>query len=234
MLVSRPNNEMKNVLEESDTTREILKKYVRGSENLPPPLSPEEEKKYIHLLSDGDLQARQILIEHNLRLVVHISKRFRKMSIDIEDVISVGTIGLVKAINTYDPNKNVKLVTYASRCIQNEILMFLRKLNKCTEISFDELLDTDSYDSGVLSDILGTDRDIVEKDLDNEVDKEILHKTIERLPVKEQEIIILRFGLNGFKEHTQKEVSEKIGISQSHISKLEQRILLRLKQDMKN
>jgi len=234
MLMPKQNREQSNTIEQDGISRHLLMKYIRGSEVLPPPLSREEETHYIQQFSNGSMQARQTLIERNLRFVVHIAKRFDKANIDIEDIISVGSIGLIKAINTYKPDKKIRLATYSSRCIQNEILTHFRKSNKYTDISFDELLDTGNDESGILSDILGTDKDMVEKAIESEVDKELLHKAIENLTAKEQEIIILRFGLNGHKEHTQKEVSKKMNISQSHISKLEQRIYSRLKENIKN
>jgi len=231
-MVSKENIKRKSISGKNNNIPSYLLKYIRGSETLPPPLSKEEEQKYIQRLSNGSLQAKQTLIEHNLRLVVYISKRFKKANMDIEDIISVGTIGLIKAINTYKFEKNIKLATYTSRCIQNEILMYFRKANKNIEVSFEELLNSSDDESRIIEDVLGTDSDIVERAIDSEIDKELLYKAIKKLTVKEQEIIILRFGLNGFKEHTQKEVSKKMSISQSYISKLEQRIYSRLKDVM--
>jgi len=228
MLTSKPSNKQNSDLEQKSIIRNIVTKYIRGSETLPPPLSREEEIKYTQLLSEGSLEARQILIERNLRFVVHIAKRFVKANIDIEDIISVGTIGLIKAVNTYKMDKDTRLVTYASRCINNEILMYFRKLNKSTEISFDELLDTGNDDGRMISDVLGTDTDMIEAEVESGIDKELLHQAIEKLPVEEREIIILRFGLSGHKVHTQAEVAEKLGTSQSYISRLEKRIFSRL------
>ena len=208
--------------------------YVSGSDTLPPPLSKEDEAEQIELLSKGDELAKKILIEHNLRLVVYIAKRFENTGINIEDLISIGTIGLIKAINTYDHEKKIKLATYASRCIENEILMHLRKTNnQKSEISFDEPLNTD-WDGNelLLSDILGTDGDMVMRPLEDDVDKELLLNALEKLSDRERSIIVMRFGLANTKERTQKEVAEIMGISQSYISRLEKRIILRLKREI--
>ncbi|MBE6948317.1 MAG: RNA polymerase sporulation sigma factor SigE [Ruminococcaceae bacterium] len=208
--------------------------YVSGSDTLPPPLSKEHEAEQIELLSKGDELAKKVLIEHNLRLVVYIAKRFENTGINIEDLISIGTIGLIKAINTYDPEKKIKLATYASRCIENEILMHLRKTsNQKAEISFDEPLNTD-WDGNelLLSDILGTDGDMVMRTLEDDVDKELLLNALEKLSDRERSIIVMRFGLANTKERTQKEVAEIMGISQSYISRLEKRIILRLKREI--
>jgi RNA polymerase sporulation-specific sigma factor len=208
--------------------------YISGSETLPPPLSREEEAKQIELLSQGDELAKKILIEHNLRLVVYIAKRFENTGINLEDLISIGTIGLIKAINTYDPEKKIKLATYASRCIENEILMYLRKTgNQKSEISFDEPLNTD-WDGNelLLSDILGTDGDMVMRPLEDDVDRELLLAALKKLSDRERAIIAMRFGLAGTKERTQKEVADIMGISQSYISRLEKRIILRLKREI--
>lgn len=208
--------------------------YISGSDTLPPPLPKEEEAEQIELLAKGDELAKKILIEHNLRLVVYIAKRFENTGINLEDLISIGTIGLIKAINTYDPEKKIKLATYASRCIENEILMHLRKTNnQKTEISFDEPLNTD-WDGNelLLSDILGTDVDMVMRPLEDDVDKELLLNALEKLSDRERTIIAMRFGLANTKERTQKEVAEIMGISQSYISRLEKRIILRLKREI--
>lgn len=208
--------------------------YIGGSETLPPPLSREEEAEQIGRLTQGCVQAKQTLIERNLRLVVYIARRFENTGINVEDLISIGTIGLIKAINTYDAEKNIKLATYASRCIENEILMFLRKTsNRRAEVSFDEPLNTD-WDGNelLLSDILGTDADIVMRPLEDDADKKLLLDAIEKLSEREREIIVMRFGLGGIEERTQKEVADIMGISQSYISRLEKRIILRLRREI--
>ncbi len=208
--------------------------YIGGSDTLPPPLPREEEAVLLQRLQQGDLEARQTLIERNLRLVVYIARRFENTGINIEDLISIGTIGLIKAINTYKPDKNIKLATYASRCIENEILMYLRKsVNQKGEVSLDEPLNTD-WDGNelLLSDILGTDSDAVSRPIEEDVDRTLLTEAISHLEEREREIIILRFGLFGAKEQTQKEVADRLGISQSYISRLEKRIILRLKREI--
>lgn len=208
--------------------------YVGGSDVLPPPLEAEEERKAIEALDDGDEDAKQLLIEHNLRLVVYIARRFENTGIGIEDLVSTGAIGLIKAISTFKSDKNIKLATYASRCIENEILMFLRKTNsQKTEVSFDEPLNTD-WDGNelLLSDVLGTDGDEVSRPLEDSVEKELLMQAVDRLGERERNIIILRFGLCGRNEYTQKEVADMLGISQSYISRLEKRIISRLRRDM--
>jgi RNA polymerase sporulation-specific sigma factor len=205
--------------------------YIGGSDTLPAPMNREEEARVIARLSEGCEDARRTLIERNLRLVVYIARRFENTGVNIEDLISIGTIGLIKAINTYDPAKNIKLATYASRCIENEILMFLRKTgNRRSEVSFDEPLNTD-WDGNelLLSDILGTDADTVSAALEDDVDKKLLRDAVARLTEREREIITLRFGLDGAREHTQKEVADAMGISQSYISRLEKRIISRLR-----
>jgi len=216
----------------------ILKKsviyYIGGSEALPPPLSVDEEVFYLHQLEMGDAQVKSVLIERNLRLVVYIARKFENTGIGIEDLVSIGTIGLIKAINTFDPQKKIKLATYASKCIENEILMYLRRNNKTrVEVSFDEPLNVD-WDGNelLLSDILGTDYDMIYKYIEDEVDKELLETAIENLSERERCIIKLRFGLNGGVEKTQKEVADLLGISQSYISRLEKKIILRLKKEM--
>lgn len=208
--------------------------YVGGSETLPPPLGKDEESYYISLLSEKPEEAKRVLIEHNLRLVVYIAKRFENTGINIEDLVSIGTIGLIKAVNTYKTDKNIKLATYASRCIENEILMHLRKTNgQKTEVSFDEPLNTD-WDGNelLLSDILGTDADIIMRPLEDDVDKQILLEAINKLTDRERKIIIMRFGLFDTSEKTQKEVADIMGISQSYISRLEKRIISRLKREI--
>ena len=208
--------------------------YIGGSDTLPPPLKREEETQLIARLEQGDSQARNLLIEHNLRLVAYIARRFENTGIHIEDLISIGTIGLIKAVGTYQPAKAIKLATYASRCIENEILMFLRKTaNQKTELSFDEPLNTD-WDGNelLLSDVLGTDEDLVVQPLEADVDRQLLRQAIEQLDERERHIITLRFGLDGRRECTQKEVADKLGISQSYISRLEKRIIARLKKEI--
>lgn len=208
--------------------------YIGGSDTLPPPLCREEEQELLERLGEGDLQVRQILIERNLRLVVYIARRFENTGINIEDLISIGTIGLIKAINTFKMEKNIKLATYSSRCIENEILMHLRKnASQRTEVSFDEPLNTD-WDGKelLLSDVLGTDSDIVMRPIEEDVDRKLLHDAVERLSGREREIIRMRFGLHGYKELTQKEVADQMGISQSYISRLEKRIIARLRREI--
>ena len=208
--------------------------YIGGSDTLPPPLPREEEAVLIGRLSQGDGEARQRLIERNLWLVVYIAKRFDNTGINIEDLISIGTIGLIKAVNTYQSDKNIKLATYASRCIENEILMYLRKnSNTRTEVSLDEPLNTD-WDGKelLLSDVMGTEPDVVMRPLEEDVDRQLLHSAVAKLAPREREIIAMRFGLSGRKELTQKEVADHLGISQSYISRLEKRIILRLKREM--
>ena len=208
--------------------------YIGGPSTLPPPLSKEEEEKYINMLETETAAAKEALIERNLRLVVYIAKKFENTGIGIEDLISIGTIGLIKAINTFKPNKNIKLATYASRCIENEILMYLRKNNsKRIEISIDEPLNVD-WDGNelLLSDILGTDSDIVYHDIENEVDKQLLSIALENLSKREKNLMELRFGVKSGKGHTQKEVADIMGISQSYISRLEKRIIQRMRKDI--
>ena len=209
--------------------------YIGGSDTLPPPLTREEELAAVTTLKrTGDAALRGMLIEHNLRLVVYISKRFENTGINIEDLISIGTIGLIKAVNTFNSGKNIKLATYASRCIENEILMYLRKINaQRTEVSFDEPLNTD-WDGNelLLSDILGTDEDEVYRPLEDDADRQMLMEAIDTLDQREREIILLRFGLPQGREYTQKEVADLLGISQSYISRLEKRIIDRLRKEM--
>ena len=208
--------------------------YIGGSDTLPAPLDRTEEGELIQRLAQGDAAARNILIEHNLRLVVYIARRFENTGINIEDLISIGTIGLIKAVGTYQPAKSIKLATYASRCIENEILMFLRKTSsQKTELSLDEPLNTD-WDGNelLLSDILGTDSDLVMRPIEADVDRQLLRQAMERLEARERQIITLRFGLHGGRERTQKEVADQLGISQSYISRLEKRIINRLKKEI--
>lgn len=210
--------------------------YIGGSDTLPTPLSREEEGELIARLQQGDTQARQALIEHNLRLVVYIAKKFDNTSVGVEDLISIGTIGLIKAINTFNLEKNIKLATYASRCIENEILMYLRRNNKTKmEVSIDEPLNVD-WDGNelLLSDILGTDEDVIYKDIEDEIEKELLNSAISRLSPRERKIVELRFGLTNEDgdEMTQKEVADLLGISQSYISRLEKKIMKRLKKEI--
>lgn len=204
--------------------------YIGGSEALPPPLSKDEEADLLEKLPNGDKAARSILIERNLRLVVYIARKFENTKINIEDLISIGTIGLIKAINTFNPEKKIKLATYASRCIENEILMYLRRNNKRrSEISFDEPLNVD-WDGNelLLSDVLGTDNDIITKGLEGRVDRKLLKKALQTLNDREKQIMEMRFGIAGEKEKTQKDVADLLGISQSYISRLEKRIIKRL------
>ena len=207
--------------------------YIGGSDILPPPLKKEEEQQALQLLSQGDQEAKSTLIEHNLRLVVFIARRFENTGVNLEDLISIGTIGLIKAISTYRLDKNIKLATYASRCIENEILMHIRKTDRQkAEISLDEPINMDGEGNELrLSDILGTDEDLIFRPLEEDVDRTVLRNSLKMLPPREQEIIFLRFGLYGRKELTQKEVAQKMGISQSYISRLEKRILLRLRKE---
>ena len=208
--------------------------YIGGSESLPPPLSAQEEAECIQALGRGEASARSALIEHNLRLVVYIAKKFENTGVTVEDLISIGTIGLIKAVNTFDASKKIKLATYASRCIENEILMFLRRTSKHKmEVSIDEPLNVD-WDGNelLLSDILGTEPDIVNKNIEAETEKELLRSALSKLNEREREIMQLRFGLEGNIEQTQKEVADRLGISQSYISRLEKRIIKRLRKEI--
>ena len=208
--------------------------YLGGSTTLPPPLDRESEEAAVAALEKGDEAARRRLIEHNLRLVVYIARRFENTGIHLEDLISIGTIGLIKAVNTFQSGKNIKLATYASRCIENEILMHLRRTTKLKlEVSFDEPLNVD-WDGNelLLSDILGTDPDIVSRDLEDSVDKELLYKALETLTERERDIIELRFGLKNEQPQTQKQVADAMGISQSYISRIEKRIIKRLRREI--
>ena len=208
--------------------------YIGGSDILPPPLKGQEEADALSALEQGDENAKQKLVEHNLRLVVYISRRFENTGVNLEDLISIGTIGLIKGISTYRRDKNIKLATYCSRCIENEILMYIRKIaGQKVEISLDEPINMD-YDGNelLLSDILGTDENIVTGRLEDDVDLHLLRQALQGLPQREREIICMRYGLCGFRELTQKEVAQKLGISQSYISRLEKRIMQRLKKEM--
>ena len=208
--------------------------YIGGSDTRPPPLSRDEEAELIARLDQGDEAVKSQLIERNLRLVVYIARRFENTGVGIEDLISIGTIGLIKAVNTYKPAKNIKLATYASRCIENEILMHLRKTaNLKSEVSFDEPLNTD-WDGNelLLSDVMGTEEDVVMKPIEDDVDRQLLFEALEKLDEREQQIITMRFGLRGGPERTQKEVADVLGISQSYISRLEKRIISRLKREI--
>ena len=208
--------------------------YIGGSDTMPAPLDREAEQQAIRALTAGSEDAASLLIEHNLRLVVYIARRFENTGIHIEDLISIGTIGLVKAIHTFKPDKNIKLATYASRCIENEILMYLRKISsQRTEVSFDEPLNTD-WDGNelLLSDILGTDEDEVSRPLEDDADRQMLMAAIDCLNEREKTIILMRFGLSGSGEYTQKEVADMMGISQSYISRLEKKIIDRLRREM--
>lgn len=208
--------------------------YVNGADQLPPPLSKDEEQRAFELLKTDEKKARELLIIHNLRLVVYIAKKFETTGVGIEDLVSIGTIGLIKAVKTFDPDKNIKLATYASRCIENEILMFLRKASQYkNEISIDEPLNTD-WDGNelLLSDILGTEDDIVNKGIETEVEKQVLRDEINKLDEREKMIMQMRFGLAGERELTQKQVADKVGISQSYISRLEKRIIKSIRKKM--
>ena len=208
--------------------------YIGGSDVLPPPLEKEEESAALAALEQGDENARALLIEHNLRLVVYLSRHFENTGVNIDDLISVGTIGLIKAVNTFNAAKNIKLATYASRCIENEILMYLRKRGaQRSELSFDEPLNTD-WDGNelLLSDILGTDGDEVSRPLEDDAERIMLRRAVSSLSEREKEIISLRFGLSSGREYTQKEVADLLGISQSYISRLEKRIIERLRREM--
>ena len=208
--------------------------YVNGSETLPAPLSKIQEDETFRMLEEDEHEAREILIVHNLRLVVYIAKKFESTGVGIEDLVSIGTIGLIKAVNTFCPSKNIKLATYASRCIENEILMFLRKSTQYrNEVSIDEPLNID-WDGNelLLSDILGTEEDVVNKGIENEVEKSLLIEAVDKLGGREKLIMQMRFGLFDGKEKTQKEVADTIGISQSYISRLEKRIIKKLKKEL--
>ena len=221
--------------------KQVLRKfnnvfYVGSSDILPEPLSKEDEVKYVELFLEGDNDARNKLIEHNLRLVVFLAKKYENTGVDLEDLVSIGTIGLIKGVNTYKLDKNIKLATYASRCIDNEILMYLRKTKrKKTEISFEDSLSFDSDGNELhLEDVLGTEEDIVTKPLEDKLDRTILKEEVAKLNKRDKEIIELRYGLNGKEELTQKEVAELLGISQSYISRIEKKVIKRLSSVIKN
>lgn len=218
----------------NDTIESMPIYYIGGSQTLPPPLLPEEEEELIGKLAKGDTKVKQTLVERNLRLVVYIAKKFENTGIGIEDLISIGTIGLMKAINTFNTGKKIKLATYASRCIENEILMFLRRSNKIKgEISIDEPLNQDGDGNELLlSDILGTEPDVTSRRIEDEVDKTLLKASIEKLSNRERNIMELRFGFIGGDEKTQKEVADMLGISQSYISRLEKKIISKMKKDI--
>ncbi len=219
--------------------RNLFKKsgvyYVGKTDVLPPPLSKEEEDYLCELSEKGDLKARNKLIEHNLRLVVFLAKKYENTKVDLEDLVSIGSIGLIKGVNTFSKDKNIKLATYCSRCIDNEILMHLRKNKKTkADVSFEESLSFDADGNELhLEDILGTEPDIVTKPLDMEIDKKILKEELEKLDERDREIMILRYGLNGVEELTQKDVAEKLKISQSYISRIEKKVIKRLKNVIK-
>ena len=208
--------------------------YIGGTDVLPPPLKGQEETDALIGLEAGNEKAKKKLIEHNLRLVVFIARRFENTGVNLEDLISIGTIGLIKGVNTYRREKNIKLATYSSRCIENEILMYIRKIsNQKTEVSLDEPINMD-YDGNelLLADILGTDEDMILRPLEDEVDLCILRQAVSELPERERQIIYMRFGMGGYQELTQKEVAVKMGISQSYISRIEKRIMLRLRKEL--
>ena len=207
--------------------------YIGGSDILPPPLKGEEEQTALEALQSGDEQAKKLLVEHNLRLVVYISRRFENTGIHLEDLISIGTIGLMKAVSTYRLDKKIKLATYASRCIENEILMYIRKTSKeKTEVSLDEPINMDGDGNELLlGDILGTEEDVVSRPLEEDVDLCVLRQSLKELPQRERDLINMRYGLEGRRELTQKEAAQEMGISQSYISRLEKRIMQRLKKE---
>lgn len=208
--------------------------YIGGADVLPSPLKGEQEQQALERLKQGDEDAKQLLIERNLRLVVFIARRFENTGVNLEDLISIGTIGLIKAVDTYRLDRNIKLATYASRCVENEILMHIRKIsNQKTEVSLDEPINMD-YDGNelLLSDILGTDEDMIQRPMEDAVDLRVLKQAVKELPERERQIVLMRFGLDGYKELTQKEVAEKMGISQSYISRLEKRIMSRLRKEL--
>ena len=208
--------------------------YIGGSESLPPPLSAEEERRYLEVYDGSQGDIKRLLIEHNLRLVVYIAKKFEGSGVDGDDLVSVGTIGLIKAINSFRSDKNIKLATYASRCIENEILMYLRRMSRIRqEVSFDEPLNTDwEGNELLLSDVMGTDADSVYSDIEGGVERELLKNSLSKLPQREQRIMNMRFGLDGGEEMTQKDVADALGISQSYISRLEKKIIGKLKKDI--
>lgn len=220
----------------NDKIEELPIYYIAGSQTLPPPLDSKEEEEALKKLSNGDEDIKKVLVERNLRLVVYIAKKFENTGVGIEDLISIGTIGLMKAINTFNTDKNIKLATYASRCVENEILMFLRKSNKIKgEISIDEPLNQDGDGNELLlSDILGTEGDITSRRIEDEVDKKLLKESIVKLSPREKYIMELRFGFGNDEEKTQKEVADMLGISQSYISRLEKKIISKMRRDIKS
>ncbi len=225
-------NIMARLLKKIADSQEIY--YIGNHEALPPPLTTDEEMGLLSRLETGDSNVRNVLIERNLRLVVYIARKFENTGVGIEDLVSIGTIGLIKAVNTFKPSRKIKLATYASRCIENEILMHLRRSNKMkAEVSFDEPLNID-WDGNelLLSDVLGTENDIIYRELEEEVDRNLLHGAINKLSARERNIMELRFGLRGESEKTQKEVADYLGISQSYISRLEKRIIKRLRKEI--
>ncbi len=231
-MLKRLLNKVKKFLNLFSLNENILR-YIGGGEILPQPYTTQEEAELVCRLTDGEKEVRDNLIEHNLRLVVYIARRFENTGVDLDDLISVGTIGLIKAVNSFNAEKNIKLATYASRCIENEILMHLRRTVKLkSEVSFDEPLNTD-WDGNelMLSDVMGTDGDVVYKKIENGVETELLGVALTRLNNREREIMELRYGLNGGEEKTQKEVADMLGISQSYISRLEKKIIVRLKKE---
>ncbi len=208
--------------------------YIGGSDVLPPPLKGQQEQDALMQMEQGSEDAKKLLIERNLRLVVFISRRFENTGVNLEDLISIGTIGLIKAVDTYRLDRNIKLATYASRCIENEILMHIRKIsNQKTEVSLDEPINMD-YDGNelLLSDILGTDEDMIERPMEDELDLQLLRQAVRGLPERERKIVVMRFGLEGHPEQTQKDVAQMMGISQSYISRLEKRIMLKLRKEI--
>lgn len=233
MLVGSINTIYTKIIKEEDCMNLPIY-YVGGSATLPPPLSSEEEEELLKKLPSGDLETRQILVERNLRLVVYIAKKFENTGVGLEDLVSIGTIGLMKGVNTFNTNKNIKLATYASRCIENEILMYLRRSNKIkSEISIDEPLNQDGDGNELLlSDILGTEPDITSRRIEDEVDKTLLKASIEKLNHREKNIMELRFGFISGEEKTQKEVADMLGISQSYISRLEKKIIGKMKKEI--
>jgi RNA polymerase sporulation-specific sigma factor len=223
-----------NLLEKLGISKEHQIFYIGGNEALPPPLSVDEENYLIDRLDKRDYGVKKILIERNLRLVVYIARKFENTGVGVEDLVSIGTIGLIKAINTFNPSKKIKLATYASRCIENEILMYLRRNNKTrSEISIDEPLNTD-WDGNelLLSDVLGTENDVIHRSLEDEIERELLNTAMKKLTSREKKIMELRFGLENGIEKTQKEVADMLGISQSYISRLEKRIISRLRKEI--
>lgn len=225
---------LRNLISKFFSTKENLLLYLCSGEALPSILSDEEEKKYIDLLEKDDEYAKQKLIEHNLRLVVYVAKKFASSEIDVEDLISIGSLGLIKAINSYKSDKNIKIATYASKCIENEILMYLRKISKQKQIvSLDEPLNVDSEGNElILFDLIPSETDCPQEDVEKMTEKEILWKVINKLNAREKEIMVLRFGLSGGEELTQKEVADNLGISQSYISRLEKKIVVRIKKEI--